>query len=401
MRRALVLAAAIAVASTPPPRRVRRCRNRIFSIAMLVFGSAASAARAPSPSASVLVSSLVSLDADVPTQHQQNPPEQQLQDTFHSAADLGEWHDYFESVYGVETMRFPFSLADLNFFYEDRLPAGVRASLRVRGGADVSRWGESSPLLRGQLYRLFSSSHIFRCPLDVCSTDGVDSLCAANGFAGGGCPRGREDSRSARIHKAATAALRLRGRAERALHSRRPHGLVRSLALDPMPNPMLRPSVNSLAAEPMLQAGAPNNSLVEVIHTGGDPPNMGVWFYYARGSGIYLNVSRSLAFEQHADSFAFFHCGNEGQCPDPGSEAKTSGEAAREGWDTLQYTRFRELGLVKSEIVFNWLNTRDDRFDTNGVCPLGNASVAHRFLRRGFGGVKPCECHRVQDDLAC
>ena len=39
---------------------------------------------------------------------------EQLTHTFQSADDLGAWRDYFESVYGVSTMTFPFSLASLN-----------------------------------------------------------------------------------------------------------------------------------------------------------------------------------------------------------------------------------------------------------------------------------------------
>jgi hypothetical protein len=57
---------------------------------------------------------------------------EQLNTTFSSKADLGIWHNYLESVYGVETMKFPFSLGDLNFFYEDRLPRSIARSLVVR-----------------------------------------------------------------------------------------------------------------------------------------------------------------------------------------------------------------------------------------------------------------------------
>ena len=94
---------------------------------------------------------------------------EQLVHTFASKEDLGEWREYFESVYGVETMAFPFSLRSLNFFYEDRLPQSVRPTLRVRRNkAQGGFWGwddaqSGGPLRRGDLYRLFDTAHIFRC----------------------------------------------------------------------------------------------------------------------------------------------------------------------------------------------------------------------------------------------
>ena len=33
----------------------------------------------------------------------------------------------------------------------------------------------------------------------------------------------------------------------------------------------------------------------------------GAWFYYAKGSGIWFNLGRTIAFETHAEGYKFFN----------------------------------------------------------------------------------------------
>ena len=62
-------------------------------------------------------------------------------------------------------------------------------------------------------------------------------------------------------------------------------------------------------------------------------------FFLWLNSGIFINIGKTLGFDNHGGSWAFFHCDpRSGGCIDPGSEAATSGAAARAGWDSLQYT---------------------------------------------------------------
>lgn len=204
---------------------------------------------------------------------------EQLTHTFQSADDLGAWRDYFESVYGVSTMTFPFSLASLNFFYQDRLPKSVRKTLRVRGpDAQGGNWGwheldSGGPLRRGDLYHLYDSNHIFRCELDVCSSESADTACVQQGFTGEKC-RSAGPARHMRFN---LSLLQRHTRTAAARHHLMAlHSMTQTSAATRTPV--------------MARHGEPNNTLVEVIHNWGDPPRMGFWFFYAKGSGVYFNL---------------------------------------------------------------------------------------------------------------
>ena len=56
----------------------------------------------------------------------------QWNETFASAADLeaSVWGGYFDHIYGIATMRFPFSLSELGFFNARLLPPDIKASLQ-------------------------------------------------------------------------------------------------------------------------------------------------------------------------------------------------------------------------------------------------------------------------------
>jgi hypothetical protein len=58
----------------------------------------------------------------------------QWNETFASAADLeaSVWGGYFDHIYGIATMRFPFSLSELGFFNARLLPPDIKASLVIR-----------------------------------------------------------------------------------------------------------------------------------------------------------------------------------------------------------------------------------------------------------------------------
>ena len=157
--------------------------------------------------------------------------------TFSSAAELGEWREYLDSVYGVSTMRFPFSLAELDFFYPERLPPVVAAKLVVHA---PNQWNASGvQLLRGDLFLMgYYTQYIRRCTLSVC-TRGVGwserafQVCAHDGFEGPRCPPCR--------------------------------GSCRGATLQPVP-----------------RGGEANGSFVEGIHTPIDASGTGLWFYRAR-----------------------------------------------------------------------------------------------------------------------
>ena len=49
--------------------------------------------------------------------------------------------------------------------------------------------------------------------------------------------------------------------------------------------------------------GFPSNTKVEVRHTCCDP--YGYWYYYMKGSGIWLDLGKTLAFTEHYEAFKY------------------------------------------------------------------------------------------------
>jgi hypothetical protein len=107
------------------------------------------------------------------------------------------------------------------------------------------------------------------------------------------------------------------------------------------------------------EKGFASNQEVEVVHTFFDPPNTGFWFYFAVGSGVYLNLSRTIAFRTHEhalqtwkDAKYYRHLS---------TEAKIVNVARHLEYDTVQFTRFNEHRMIKHEIVMTGINTGHPR----------------------------------------
>ena len=81
---------------------------------------------------------------------------EQLTQLFASADALrnSNWAAYFERVYGIDTMVFPFALSELSYFYYQLLPLSVKSSLvmhrqRLEGGKHYDAVGD---IKFGELY---------------------------------------------------------------------------------------------------------------------------------------------------------------------------------------------------------------------------------------------------------
>lgn len=217
---------------------------------------------------------------------------QQLCKLYATIADLqndDDWFWYFDMVYGVESMHFPFSMAPLNFFYTHLLSQSVREGLRVRGqeittvGFDLRPSDGAGPLCLGDLYRLWGGD----APPDLAALD---------------------------IWR----------------------------CIYPVGQPTNADASNNINFQ--LATGFPSNAWVEVMHSRGDPAQSGMWFYYAAGSGIYFNVGASVVFPDHGDASSAWGLGQSDDI------VHLVQEAVRRGYDTIQFTHRKE-GIFKYEIV--------------------------------------------------
>ena len=183
------------------------------------------------------------------------PPLLPLQYGWDSLAQLTKeplWHRYLDSVYNASTLNFPFSLLQLQMFYADRLPRNISRSLKFRKQDEASGTVAviGAPLRFGELYRLWGGNmpttgwehmDVWRCiyPVGQCTAPSSTTDY-------GVCPAG---------------------------------------AVGP--------------EDGVLFSGLPSHAKVEVTHRLGDPLGSGMWFYWARGSGIYFDLRRTAVFRDH------------------------------------------------------------------------------------------------------
>ncbi len=103
------------------------------------------------------------------------------------------------------------------------------------------------------------------------------------------------------------------------------------------------------------------------------------WMYAVRGSGVFYDVGRTIAFDRHRDAVDHFIPKNDckGECWNAFNDLMKAAYA--QGWDSLQFTAHgdQRCGLAQMEIV-----------DVKGY---GAQSCSSQFSA-GWGGAKPCAC---------
>ena len=150
-------------------------------------------------------------------------------------------------------------------------------------------------------------------------------------------------------------------------------------------------------------AMVPSHAWAEVTRCGGSAYEraFGAWHYVMRGSGLSVNVGRTIAFGCHGEAAAHFlgrRC-ERWQCDD---ELEALGRAAKAaGYDSLQFVAHcddrcehcgHELmvlvdgGALRPRSTMPWLQRRAIPGSDDGVCN------AHIEYRGGFNASRPCRC---------
>ena len=157
------------------------------------------------------------------------------------------------------------------------------------------------------------------------------------------------------------------------------------------------------------RAPAKNGSWVEVTHCGHSTFEAGGAFFYGlRGSGLWIHVGRSLAFETHEDAALHFlgrPCApgnakdeNLGVVQCDGELASVLRVAKRRGWDSLQFTRhcdaFCHGGKMGPALDGTDARSQLCGFELVLVNAAGTeACPAGVEFRRGLGGTEACACN--------
>ena len=147
---------------------------------------------------------------------------------------------------------------------------------------------------------------------------------------------------------------------------------------------------------------------VEVLHKGGiDDEHVGAWFLSARGSGIWFNVGRTVAFDDHADAWAYF--GVEGLERDARNEAMCA-NASAVGYDSIQFIRHTCMMMYKpclntSKANLTYFNLEVVSTRLTGIYPCASADGASPLLQTGWpqaGRGAPCTCdNNASEHLHC
>ena len=156
-----------------------------------------------------------------------------------------------------------------------------------------------------------------------------------------------------------------------------------------------------------LRNGFPNHTWVEVTRVGSvltRPANgihakrdsMGVWFWHAAGSGVWLGLGRTYVDNQPGRGERYYFTLN------GGARARA---LAAEGYDTLQFpltVRNSQFPMRNNRFEIAVLRPPDVRQhvvaeeDGRATC-----AIADNRLRSGWNAQSPCTCSRDQGVLAC
>ena len=158
-----------------------------------------------------------------------------------------------------------------------------------------------------------------------------------------------------------------------------------------------------------------SDTWVEVLHKGGIPDeHAGAWFLTARGSGIWFNTGRTMAFDDHEDGWR--HFGVDHLPRDDRNEAM-SANASGAGLDSLQFVRHTCkmmysdcLNTSLPNLTFFNLEVVSTRLQGIHACASANGSSP--LLRTGWPGAKagggeaaagaPCTCdNNASEHLHC
>ena len=146
---------------------------------------------------------------------------------------------------------------------------------------------------------------------------------------------------------------------------------------DNRPIALVRPHVRAAAyyalGAPALHAA--NHSWAEVTHCSSHIEDQSLWFYMTRGSAIFVNVGRTIAFRDHQDAALFFGV--------YGDITNVPAAAAAAGYDSIQYTEHCEGCRCDHELLFT-------RARGTGACPQGVA------FRTGVNASQACTCQAAQ-----
>jgi len=150
---------------------------------------------------------------------------------------------------------------------------------------------------------------------------------------------------------------------------------------------------------PPTYGALPDNTWVEVIHSAYPADeNFGAWFYYAKGSGIWYNIGKSVAFQDHSGAGQYYGTKSS-------SNEVMSMLCAAAGDDTIQFLNHVDPGTC-NECCTKSRNPASWNIELVACAMKGRYACAAEpgdtTLKAGWMGKRNCECvedgHTQGDD---
>ena len=145
-----------------------------------------------------------------------------------------------------------------------------------------------------------------------------------------------------------------------------------------------------------------DNTWVEVIHTQvtSDEKN-GAWFYYAKGSGMWFNLGKTISFPDHAEAYAHFHVHNVAANGGPVNEHMCVA-AAKAGYDSIQFVSHPYSSKCSKKKGLSSMNYELVSTKLVGAYTCTSKSGNDPTIAVGWNGANgPCECDNGKKMLNC
>ena len=167
-------------------------------------------------------------------------------------------------------------------------------------------------------------------------------------------------------------------------------------------NNALSPAGVSWSWHPPPRKAFHDNTWVEVIHTKvTSDEKTGAWFYYAKGSGMWFNLGKTISFPDHSEAFKHFNVHKMPANGGPINEHMCAA-AAKAGYDSIQFvshpysnkcSKHKGLASMNYELVSTKLI---------GAYTCTSKSGTSSKIAVGWKGSNgPCDCDNSKKMLNC
>lgn len=155
----------------------------------------------------------------------------------------------------------------------------------------------------------------------------------------------------------------------------------------------------------------PDHAWVEVVHNAGSTFNHeteAMWFSRARGSGVWFDVGKTIAFDTHTEAFNEYLIESSGPCQkvvpiknstDPLAEGAVFENALSvcmrsKGYDSFQF-RPDPYPVMQTFGMAGWSELASTKTAGHFTCGVESGGTANIF-RTGWRATRPCDCDASQ-----